>query len=258
MERVDSVKNPLIQRLRALKSAEGRMAEELFLVEGEKMMREAMALLTPAAALFEEDRDFGDLPEALSSRGARVLAVPRRVLEAVCDTKTPQGACAAFAPPKPLDLAHPPRRIVALDGVQDPGNLGTIWRTADAAGFEALITGPGCADWLSPKVQRAAMGSGFRVPLAQTRDLAGALAALASRDYAVVATSLDGEPFYRRAPLPGKFVLVIGSEAHGISPQVMAQATVALKLPMRGGAQSLNASVAAGIIMYELCRDLPY
>jgi len=258
MERVDSVKNPLIQRLRALKSAEGRMAEGLFLVEGEKMMREAMALLTPAAALFEEDRDFGDLPEALSSRGARVLAVPRRVLEAVCDTKTPQGACAAFTPPKPLDLAHPPRRIVALDGVQDPGNLGTIWRTADAAGFEALITGPGCADWLSPKVQRAAMGSGFRVPLAQTRDLAGALAALASRDYAVVATSLDGEPFYRRAPLPERFVLVIGSEAHGISPQVMAQATVALKLPMRGGAQSLNASVAAGIIMYELCRDLPY
>ena len=258
MERLDSVKNPLIQRLRALKNAEGREAEGLFLVEGEKMMREAMALLAPAAALFEENRDFGDLPEALASLGARVLTVPRRVLEAVCDTKTPQGACAAFAPPKPLALENPPRRIVALDGVQDPGNLGTIWRTADAAGFEALITGSGCADWLSPKVQRAAMGSGFRVPLAQTRDLAGTLAALASRGYAVVATSLDGEPFYQRAPLPEKFVLVIGSEAHGVSPQVMAQATVALKLPMRGGAQSLNASVAAGIIMYELCRDLPY
>jgi len=257
MERVDSVKNPLIQRLRALKSAEGRMAEGLFLVEGEKMMREAMALLTPAAALFEEDRDFGDLPEALSSRGARVLAVPRRVLEAVCDTKTPQGACAAFAPPKTLDLAHQPRRIVALDGVQDPGNLGTIWRTADAAGFAALITGPGCADWLSPKVQRAAMGSGFRVPIAKVDDLGAALAELAGRGYDIVATALDGAPFYERAPLKERFVLVIGSEAHGISPAVARCATMALKLPMRGGAQSLNASVAAGIIMYELCRNLP-
>ena len=258
MERLDSVKNPLIQRLRALKGAEGREAEGLFLVEGEKMMREASAVLAPAAALFEEGRDFGDLPEALRSLGARVLTVPRRVLEAVCDTKTPQGACAAFAPPKPLDIENPPRRIVALDGVQDPGNLGTIWRTADAAGFEALLTGPDCADWLSPKVQRAAMGSGFRVPLGQARDLAEALSALRARGYAVVATSLDGAPFYQRAPLPDKFVLVIGSEAHGISPQVMARATVALKLPMRGGAQSLNASVAAGIIMYDLCRDLPF
>ena len=146
---------------------------------------------------------------------------------------------------------------MALDGVQDPGNLGTIWRTADAAGFQALVAGPGCAEALSPKVQRAAMGSGFRVPLAKVDDLAAWLSALAKSGYAVVATSLDGEPFYERAKLPDKFALVIGSEARGISPEVSNSATVSLKLPMRGGAQSLNASVAAGIMMYELCRNLP-
>jgi TrmH family RNA methyltransferase len=257
MERLESVKNPLIQRLRALKTSEGRASQQLFLVEGEKLMREAAALLAPAAALFEEGLDFGDLPEALRRKGARTLIVPRRVLEAVCDTRTPQGACAAFAPPAPLDLAVAPDRIVALDGVQDPGNLGTFWRTADAAGFQALIAGPGCAEALSPKVQRAAMGSGFRVPMARVEDLPAALRALAARGYAVVATSLEGEPFYQRAPLPDRFVLVIGSEARGVSPDGLAAATAALKLPMRGGAQSLNAAVAAGIMMYELCRNLP-
>jgi TrmH family RNA methyltransferase len=257
MERLDSVKNPLIQRLRTLKAVEGRSQEGLFLVEGEKLMREAAELLTPAVALFEEGVDFGGLPELLRSKGARALTVPRRILEAVCDTKTPQGACAAFVPPKPMDLDHPPLRIVALDGVQDPGNLGTIWRTADAAGFQALVAGPGCAEALSPKVQRAAMGSGFRVPLAKVDDLAAWLSALAKKGYAVVATALDGEPFYERAPLPDSFALVIGSEAHGINPEVTRSATVSLKLPMRGGAQSLNASVAAGIMMYELCRNLP-
>ncbi len=257
MERLDSVKNPLIQRLRALKTAEGRESQRLFLVEGEKLMREAAALLVPSVALFEEGLDFHDLPEALSAKGARTLTVPRRVLEAVCDTRTPQGACAAFAPPAPLDLADAPDRIVALDGVQDPGNLGTIWRTADAAGFQALIAGPGCAEALSPKVQRAAMGSGFRLPLAKAESLPLTLRALAARGYAVVATSLGGEPFYEHAPLTDRFVLVIGSEAHGISPEALKAATVSLKLPMRGGAQSLNAAVAAGIMMYELCRNLP-
>ena len=256
MERLDSIKNPLIQRLRTLKTGEGREAERLFLVEGDKLMREAAAVLTPQVALFEEGIFHGDLPEVLQARGARALTVPRRVLEAVCDTQTPQGACAAFSLPMPMDILNPPKRIVALDGVQDPGNLGAIWRTADAAGFQAMVAGPGCAEALSPKVQRAAMGSGFRIPFAKVDGLAAYLETLAGQGYAVVATSLAGAPFYERTPLPDRFVLVIGSEAHGISPAVYKSATISLKLPMRGGAQSLNASVAAGIMMYELCRDL--
>ena len=256
MERLDSVKNPLIQKLRALKLPEGREEQGLFLVEGEKLMREAAALLLPAAALFEEGLDFQDLPEALRARDARTLTVPRRVLEAVCDTRTPQGACAAFALPAPLALDSAPDRVVALDGVQDPGNLGTIWRTADAAGFQALVIGPGCADLMSPKVQRAAMGSGFRIPAVRVDDLTGALSKLAARGHAIVATALTGAPFYDRPPLGDRFTLVIGGEARGVSPAALERATMTLKLPMRGGAQSLNAAVAAGIMMYELCRGV--
>jgi TrmH family RNA methyltransferase len=141
-----------------------------------------------------------------------------------------------------------------LDGVQDPGNVGTIWRTADAAGFHGLLLGAGCADPLSPKVQRSAMGSGFRLPFMQAGDLPAALGELRDRGWAVIASDLHGRDFYGH-PDPGdKFVLVIGSEAHGISDATRAAADMLLKLPMRGGAESLNAAVAAGIMMYELMK----
>ena len=112
-----------------------------------------------------------------------------------------------------------------------------------------------CADPFSPKVQRAAMGSGFRVPVSMTDDLPAMLAALRARGYSVIASSLHGAPFYENAPRGGRFALVIGNEARGVSEAVMEVADVRLKLPMRGGAESLNAAVAAGIMMYELTRD---
>ena len=146
---------------------------------------------------------------------------------------------------------------MALDGTQDPGNVGTIWRTADAAGFQGLLFGAGCADPLSPKVQRSAMGSGFRVPYMTAGDLPGALADLRARGWRVIASDLHGQDFYSH-PDPGeKYVLVIGSEAHGISDATRRAADLLLKLPMRGGAESLNAAVAAGIMMYELTKNDP-
>ena len=144
--------------------------------------------------------------------------------------------------------------MVALDGLQDPGNLGTIWRTADAAGFGGLLLGPGCADPLSPKVQRSAMGSGFRLPFMISEDLPRALEAMKAAGWTVIAADLHGMSFYSR-PDPGKrFVLVIGNEARGISDATRLAADMLLKLPMRGGAESLNAAVATGIMMYELTK----
>ena len=185
---------------------------------------------------------------------ARGFIVTRSLLETICDTRTPQGVCAAFELPEPVALEQLPERVVALDGVQDPGNLGTIWRTADAAGFQALLLGAGGADPLSPKVQRAAMGSGFRVPFCHAPELAEALITLRKRGYRVFASDLSGADFYARPDAGEKFVLVIGNEARGISDAVREAADCRVKLPMRGGAESLNAAVAAGIMMYELMR----
>ena len=257
MNEIQSVQNPTIKRLKGLKDKKAREEAHEMLVEGEKLMREAAQLGLPVSdALFDEamiDR-FSDLVHVMEQSGARAYSVPRRLLEVVCDTKTPQGACAAFGLPTFFDVAHAPEQLVVLDGVQDPGNVGTIWRTADAAGIGGLIMSAACADPFSPKVQRAAMGSGFRVPVSMTDDLTGMLAALREKGYHVIASSLHGEPFYENAPHGGRFALVIGNEARGVSETVMQVADVRLKLPMRGGAESLNAAVAAGIMMYELTR----
>lgn len=257
MNVISSVQNPTVKRLKSLKDKKAREEMGEMLVEGEKLMREAAKLRLPVSdMLFDEAMadKFADVAELLEGQGAHVYAVPRRILESVCDTKTPQGACAAFALPPFFDAASAPDQVVVLDGVQDPGNVGTIWRTADAAGIGGLIMSAACADPFSPKVQRAAMGSGFRVPVCVTEELPGMLEKLRERGYRVVASSLQGAPFYEGAPHGGRFALIVGNEARGVSEQVMAVSDVQLKLPMRGGAESLNAAVAAGIMMYELTR----
>ena len=255
MQTITSAKNGVVRELRALGDRSGREAAGRILVEGEVMIREALncGLAIHDALAVSRCAEFA---RTLEAAGARVYEVPDRILDAVCPTRTPQGVCASFTPPEPAQLSALPDRVVALDGVQDPGNVGTIWRTADAAGFQAILFGPGCADAMSPKVLRAAMGSGFRLPYARTDDLPGALDALRAKGYALIASDLRGEDFYRRADPGSRYALVIGSEAHGISPEVRALATMRVRLPMRGGAESLNAAVAAGILMYDLTRDV--
>lgn len=248
MDKITSAKNPLIRDMKALNTRKGRLEQSRFLVEGEKMIREALScgLILREVLTLEAHEGFA------ASLNARAFMVPEGLLQAVCDTKSPQGICASFDVPVPTPLEDAPDRIVALDGVQDPGNLGTIWRTADAAGFGALLLGGGCADPLSPKVQRSAMGSGFRVPYMAAEDLPEALETMKMKGWTVIASDLHGMDFYHR-PDPGKrFILVIGNEARGISERTRLSADMLLKLPMRGGAESLNAAVAAGIMMYGL------
>lgn len=255
MDRITSVKNPLVRDLRALKDRKARVETGRFMVEGEKMILEALGCgLQIHDVLVEESMEA--LGERLRALGARVSLAPRNLLEAVCDTRTPQGVCASFDQPDEIPLAAAPPRLVALDGVQDPGNVGTIWRTADAAGFQGILLGGGCADPLSPKVQRSSMGSGFRVGFVNAPDLVKALTALRARGYAIVASDLSGQDFYKRPREGQKFVLVIGNEARGISDGVREAADMLVKLPMRGGAESLNAAVAAGIMMYEMIRNM--
>ena len=143
-------------------------------------------------------------------------------------------------------------KLVLLEAVQDPGNVGTILRTMDAAGFTGAILTPGCADPYSPKALRATMGSIFRVPTFQADSAAHTAAALAREGYAVIAAALDGEDFYARGPLTGKVCLIIGNEGAGITAETLAAATHRYRLPMKGGAESLNAAAAAAIMIYEI------
>ena len=249
MERITSLKNPKVQQWKSLKDRKGRRETGCFMAEGRKMVEEALSSgFRVEALLVDEAR----LAEFALPADVPAYALPENVLAAVCDTKTPQGIAAVVKIRQNAALGS---RVVALDGVQDPGNVGTIIRTADAAGLEGIILSEQCADVFSPKTLRATMGSVFRMPLVVTGDLPGYLTALRQEGYSVISSQLDGEPFYQRQPVGEKFCLIIGNEGNGISDEVKTTATHKVKLPMRGGAESLNAAIAAGIMMYDLMKD---
>lgn len=257
---ISSASNAFALGLKKLNEKKQRDAQHLLLAEGPKLVEEALREgLAPERALVSADRADGlaQLIARLERNGCELRLCPESLLKAVADTRTPQGICASFYWPEPLAQGSEPALLVALDGVQDPGNVGGIWRTADAAGFGGVLFSDGCADPMSPKVVRAAMGSAFRLPARSCADFPSELMRLREQGYAILVSALDGEDFFSCMPTIGeRAVLVIGSEGHGIRPQTRSAATKALRLPMRGGAESLNANVAAGIMLYALSFGL--
>ena len=255
MKAVSSLKNPAVQAARALRDARECARQGAFVLDGEHMVGEALAMCPDAVeALFVDEARAEEYAPLLARAGAhtQLYAVPTHVLSAISQVKTPQGVAAVCKLPPQRALNALGDKLVLLENVQDPGNVGTVLRTLDAAGFDGCILTPGCADAFGPKALRATMGSVFRVPLCAVPDAAQAAQALAARGYATIAAALDGEPFYSRGPLPRKMCVLIGNEGAGLSPKAVQAATHRYRLPMRGGAESLNAAVAAAIFMYEL------
>lgn len=249
-QQITSTQNPRIRALRDLHQSKGRAASGCYLVEGAKLCAEALRDASVETLLVDEAR--AETYAALIAKARDVLLAPAHVIAAASDAKTPQGIVASVRLPRPLDLDEARSAVLILDGVQDPGNVGTMLRTAEAAGFSGALLSPTCADAFAPKVVRATMGSIFRLPLWRGA-LSEALSDLRRRRFSLVCTALGGEPFYERAKtLRPPFGLVIGSEGQGVSGAVAAQCDVSVMLPMRGRAESLNAAVAAGILMYGL------
>ncbi len=251
--RLSSTANPEARFLRALEEAKARRESGCMRLEGRKLCEEAARELEVRTLFVREGREarYEALIAAAAAKGARAFLVTDRVLESVCAARTPQDVVMAAAIPR---LPLRPGPLVALDGVQDPGNLGAIVRTCDAAGFGGVVLGAGCADPYAPKSIRATMGSLFRVPMEKTMDLAAYLTARRAEGRALLISALDGEDFFARGPLPADPILVIGSEGRGVSPAVAACATHRYRLPMAGGAESLNAAVAAGVMIYDIYR----
>lgn len=225
MEHITSLKNPKVTAWKALKDRKGRRESGCFLVEGRKMVEEALASAFDVETVLVQEGM--ELPDGLSMP---VYELPAHVLAAVCDTKTPQGIAAVVRMKEQSALG---KHIVVLDGV--------------------LLSNQ-CADVFSPKVLRATMGSIFRMNLRTTDDLPGELTKLREKGYSILSSQLDGTPFYERQGVAERFALIIGNEGNGVSEQVQQTATHRVRLPMRGGAESLNAAIAAAIMMYELMR----
>ena len=247
---IQSTQNETVKRMRSLAAKKGRQETGLHLIEGERLVREAISSGADIAELFIEE---GREAEDMASSAPRVYTVSRRVMESMTDTGTPQWICAAVrtqdtTPPE----SYPQGLIVALDRVQDPGNLGTILRTVDAMGAAGLLLGGGCADPFGPKVLRSTMGSVYHIPLWQG-ELTAELAKLREAGFSLICGHLAGTEVLPE--VGDKCVLIIGNEGSGVSDEV-ADMCKKYRLPMYGRAESLNASVAAGILMYEIAHAM--
>ena len=252
MEHITSRQNPLMVRIKKLGQSRALRREEgVFVCEGPKLIEEALKWgASVETVLTAEGRT---CPEELP-REARQVEVPDSLLRAVSSVETPQGLLAvcrtpALTPPDKL----PGGRYLVLDGVQDPGNLGTIWRTADAFGADGLLLVNGCADPWSPKTIRATMGACFRLPAWET-DLETVRTSLDGADIPLYATALREDTVDVRDVDLKRAAVVIGSEGRGISEEALALCRRTIKIPMRTRCESLNAAMAAGVVLWEMCR----
>lgn len=235
-----------IRKLASSRSA--RREQGLFLGDGVKLLEEALrwsASLT--AVVVTEGTALPTMPEHI-----RLVEVPGDVMASISPMESPQGALFLCRMPETAPLAQlAGRRYLVLDGLQDPGNVGTIWRTADALGADGLLLVNGCADPYSPKVVRATMGACFRLPAWETtvEELEGLLK---TSQIPLYATALREDTVdVRRADL-GRAAVVIGSEGRGVSQALLDRAEQTVKIPMRERCESLNAASAAVVVLWEM------
>lgn len=260
-----STTNPTVKSLRQLHQRRGREQQGRYLVEGVRLVEEALqagiapSLLLVAPELLRATARGRALHERLLHEAGRPapLEVTPGVLRHVAETTTPSGVVAALPLPVACDLAALPSRAglaVVLDGVQDPGNAGTILRSAAAAGVDAVVALAGCVDLFAPKVVRAAMGAHFHLALATEVEISWLHGWAATRGQFWVADARAGVSLYE-ADLRAPCVVVVGGEAHGALHGATLPAARGVAIPMPGRAESLNVAVAAAIVLFEALRQ---
>ena len=238
-----SKNNPLLKETAALKEKKARKEQGAFLVEGRKMAAECLKSDFEIERVFISESYEGEI----SFAEELIVRVSDDAFRFLSDEKTPQGIlCRVKIPVRPL--ASPKGKCLLLDGVSDPGNVGTIIRTANAAGYEEIYLTEECADPYSPKSVRASMSGVFFTKLYRGKRTE-ILAALEGTP--IIVADMGGENVFTFVS-PEKFALAIGNEANGISAETFENAAYTVKIPMQATQESLNAAISAGIIMYEL------
>jgi RNA methyltransferase, TrmH family len=263
---IDSPHNAHVAAARSLLTRKGRAAASAFLVEGPHAVSSALesagyqvreVFITEASAARETE-----LVRAAARGNVVVRLVTDRVLAVLRDTVTPQGVVAVVDIPE-ADLrgvfAARPRLAVMLDQVSDPGNAGTVIRTADAAGAGAVVVSSGSVDVWSGKAVRSTAGSTFHVPIVAGVSATAGVAAARSAGLQVLSTAADGDvsldELIDAGALEVPTMWVFGNEAHGLTPEMKDLATTTVRLPIYGGAESLNLAAAAAICLYASARE---
>ena len=241
-----SKNNPLVKETAALKEKKARRETGLFLVEGVKMSRECQKSGLEIERVFVTEKyskeEFDE---------SKKVVVSEDVMRYLSDEKTPQGVvCRVKIPNRPLTA--PKGRCLFLDGVSDPGNMGAIIRTANAAGYNELYLTKDCTDPYSPKSVRASMSGVLftKIYIAERKEI---LSLFQGEDIPIIAADMTGKNVFTFTA-PENFALAIGNEANGISEETLSAASRIIKIPMQATQESLNAAVAAGISMYLLAK----
>jgi TrmH family RNA methyltransferase len=250
----------LVTEVRNLQRRGARRRRGPAVAEGVRLVEEALAAAVPfrgalAAPKLQETPRGARLMQSLADHAVVVEQIPEADLARLADTDSPQGVLAVIEPPRwQLEAVVPAAGapVLVLDGVQDPGNVGTLMRTAFAMGAAGAVMLKGSADTAHPKVMRAGMGATFRLPAAAAQD--GELAQWAELHGAEVWAAASEGAALGRLERPERLALVVGNEGAGVRPFVRQLARQQVSVPLARGAESLNVAVAAGIILYEVQR----
>ncbi|MEL6398508.1 MAG: RNA methyltransferase [Cyanobacteria bacterium J06607_6] len=253
-----SLKNPWIKELRKLHQSKHRRSQQQFLVEGTHLVQEAIATGYPLQAICATaawQTHHADLWAQVQANSERHEIVSPEVLAAIATTQTPDGVV-AIAPRQPaVPLPHQPQLGLAVEAIQDPGNVGTLIRTAAAVGSDGLCLSQNSVDLTHPKVLRASAGQWFRVTQQTTADLPQQLATWQAQNCQILATAAEGAVPYWQVDLTLPTVLVLGNEGAGLSPAAIAIADHVVAIPMANAVESLNVGIAAAVILFEAVRQ---
>jgi len=253
-----SVQNNRVKEWAQLLERRGRDKQGKYLIEGYHLVEEALRAGAPVETIvFSVDKGSPEELTEWAEDHVEWVGVSQAVLDKCSDTQTPQGIFAVVAKPglDPDELLTSALELaVVLDGVQDPGNLGTIIRSADAVGASAVVLGRGTVDLYNPKTIRSTMGSMYHLPIVEA-DLLELLPRARERGVRLVTTSLQAQRSCYDTDLRQPTWLILGNEAKGVSPAVAAQSDVQVIIPMQGKAESLNVAMAATVLLFEASRQ---
>lgn len=259
MQVITSKDNELIKDMKKLKEKKHRDANHQFIVEGIKMVAEAIEENADISTIVvcEDCVNDGSIDKELLYKIAKYkcIYVTEKVFNTITDVANPQGVLAIINQNvQESNIDYNADVIIVLDGIQDPGNLGTILRTVDSANLKQIVISNETADCYNPKVVRSTMGGIFRVKAIRTNNLADELIKMQQKGFEIVVTSLDATDSVYDISY-NKKVIVIGNEANGVSKVIQDIADKKVIIPMLGKTESLNAGVATGIMIYEYVRQ---
>ncbi|WP_028400920.1 TrmH family RNA methyltransferase [Ectobacillus panaciterrae] len=248
MKKIDSLQNPRVKQWKKLQTKKERDKSGLFLVEGFHLAEEALRAQDTVRELIISENT--DLPVKWDVGSAELYIVSEAIMKTLSETETPQGILAVCEKHEQhIQLSN--GKFLLLDGIQDPGNLGTIIRTADAAGLDAVIIGEGTVDVYNSKVLRSTQGSIFHLPIIKGQ-LEEWVANMKQESVPVYGTALQQAVPYPHVNPAGSFALIVGNEGNGVRKDLLELCDQNLYIPIYGQAESLNVAVAAGILMYYL------